>query len=1049
MLSAAAVYSQTPDWENPKIFGRNKEKPHSTLTLFPDAESALTFDRERTPYHKSLNGDWKFHWSPRPDERPKDFFRPGFDDGAWKTIPVPSNWQMHGYGIPIYSNVRYPFTADPPRIPHDNNPVGSYRTVFKMPAGWEGRRTLVHFAGVESAFYCWVNGRMAGYSQGSRTPAEFDITEFVRPGINHLAVEVYRWSDGSYLEDQDFWRLSGIFRDVSLISTPVTYLRDFFIRTSLDDSFRNGTLSITGYMRNDGKSAVSGLKLEAVLLDDAQKPLDPPVTIRGNSAYLEPGAESILGLKADVKNVRLWSAEKPSLYTLILILKDADEKVLQAVPWRVGFRTVEIRGGQLLVNGQPILIKGVNRHEHDPVTGHSVSRESMELDIRLMKQFNINTVRTAHYPNDPSWYDLCDQYGLYVINEANIESHGIGYDPKKTLAGKPEWKAAHMDRAVRMVERDKNHASVIIWSMGNEAGDGIAFEAISRWMKERDPSRPVHYERAGTRPHTDIVCPMYSRIEHIVEYAKTNPDRPLIMCEYAHAMGNAVGNLADYWEAIHAYPHLQGGSIWDWVDQGLLKTDEQGRPFYAYGGDYGDEPNDGNFCINGLVFPDRGIPPKMWEVKKVYQNMHFEAVDLNRGEISVRNGAFFVNVRDYKGVWELTEEGKVIQQGVCPLLDIPPGESMQITLPILRPEPLTKGAEYHLRVAFLLRHDTPWADRGHEVAWQQFALPWHAAAEKAPFFSGTLRTEERDGSLWVGDGGFEAVWSRETGEITRLMHGGLSLLAADRGGPRFNAFRAPTDNDKWLAVKWRDKGLDRLEKDRVRFRVVTSNSEKIVIEAGTIWKGSGKSSFEHVCRYTVRPGGVIHLYHEITPRGEWPVLPRLGVILEMNGSLKRVKYFGRGPHENYVDRMTSADAGLYEMNVEDFFVPYVRPQETGNREQVRWAALTDDQGRGVLMKADRPLSMSVLHYSPDDLDRAEHLNELNPGESVFWCLDAAQCGLGNNSCGPGVLDKYALKPEPVRYGFTLIPMDPSTGPIEETARLKWDESSAAENREGS
>ena len=627
-LSAVASQDQQispapPDWMNPVITGINNEPPHATLMPFQDKETAQRGIREESSYFRSLNGPWKFHWVSRPADRPAYFYRPSYDVSAWKDIQVPGNWQLQGYDIPIYLNMTYPFKKDPPRIQEDFNPVGSYRRTFTIPPGWDGRQTFLHFDGVESAFYVWLNGRMVGLGKDSRTPVEFNITSFLKTGENTLAVEVYRWSDGSYLEDQDFWRLSGIFRDVYLFSTPQVHIRDFEVKTSLSDNYTKAVFSVASRVRNYGTSASSGHSVEVTLIEgDTVAARTTPIG-KTDAEYIAPGAEAIIPVKATINNPRLWTAEAPHLYRVLLTLRDGAGNAIEYEQCLFGFREVVVRDGHLLVNGKPILVKGVNRHEHDPDLGHFMTEASMVQDIVQMKRHNINTVRTSHYPNTPRWYELCDRYGMYIIDEANIESHGMGYDPDQTLANKPEWLPAHMDRMQRMVERDKNHPCVIIWSLGNEAGDGTNFQAMSEWTHRRDPSRPVHYERAGLRAHTDIVCPMYSRIEQLLDYVKTRQERPLILCEYAHAMGNSVGNLQDYWDVIESHDQLQGGCIWDWVDQGFRRRMADGREYFAYGGDYGEKETDGDFCCNGLVLPDRTVTPKTLEVKKVYQNIKF------------------------------------------------------------------------------------------------------------------------------------------------------------------------------------------------------------------------------------------------------------------------------------------------------------------------------------------------------------------------------------------------------------------------------------------
>jgi beta-galactosidase len=736
-----------PDWENPAMIGRNKEAPHATLTPFPTAQEALRGDRLDSPWVKSLNGPWNFHWSPNPASRPTEFFDPAFDVSDWDEIPVPANWQLHGYGFPIYTNIAYAWgEPDPPRVPHDDNPVGSYRREFTVPEDWDGRQVFLHFAGVDSAFYLWVNGEDVGYSQGSRTPAEFDITSFLQPGANVVAAEVYRYSDGSYLECQDFWRISGIFRDVFLYSVADLDIRDFEVRTLLDEDYRDAILEVDIEVRSFGDEPATA-RVEVELLDASGDRVGE-VASAWTEVTREEGFE--VTIATPVEDPLKWSAETPHLYTLVLTLKDGEDEVVEVISSRVGFRSSEIKDGQLLVNGVPILIKGANRHEHHPETGHYVDRESMIEDILLMKRHNLNAVRTSHYPDTVEFYDLTDEYGLYVIDEANIESHGIGYEPDKTLGNKPEWELAHMDRTISMVERDKNHPSIIIWSLGNEGGDGVNFQATSDWIQQRDATRPVHYERAELEPHTDIYAPMYARIDDIVEYAENHTDRPLILCEYSHAMGNSNGNFKEYWDAIYEHRQLQGGFVWDWVDQGLIK-EVPGRPgetFFAYGGDFEPEGvyHDDNFLMNGLVSADRTPHPGLYEVKKVYQYIRTSAVDLSRGEVEIRNIYDFINLDFVEATWSVAADGATIGSGVLPALDIEPGQSRTVTIPLPEIVP-APGVEYWLNLNFRLAEDTPWAEAGHEVAWEQFALP-HAADAVEPDVATMAVLEIDEGADW-------------------------------------------------------------------------------------------------------------------------------------------------------------------------------------------------------------------------------------------------------------------------------------------------------------
>ena len=815
-LWPAVGFSQTgpsSDWENPAVIGRNRELAHATYVPYPDRAGALRGVDADSPYYRSLNGQWKFHWSAQPETRPRGFHETAFDDSGWDDIAVPGNWQRQGYGVPIYVDAGLPFRApaEPPFVPHAENPVGSYRTQFDLPEGWDGQRIFLHFAGMSSAMYVWVNGRQVGYAEGSKIPAEFDVTEMVAVGQNQLAVEVYRWSDGSYLEDVDFWRLSGIDRDVFLFATPTVAIRDFFFDAGLDESYLDGRLRVTVTLANHGAVPAGSRSVELDLLDpDGASMLGFPM--RQTIDRVEPG-DVELSFQRSVDAPARWTAETPNLYTSVLTLFDAQDAVTEVIATPVGFRRVEIAGGQLLVNGQPILLKGVNRHEHDPDTGRVVSEERMLEDIRLMKGFNINAVRTSHYPNDPRWYALADRYGLYVVDEALVEAHGVGFDPDVTLGNDPAWQAAHLDRTMRMVERDKNHPSVIIWSLGNESGDGVNFEATYAWVKARDRSRPVQYEMADTRPHTDIFVPMYARIHTLEAWAAMPRDRPLILCEYAHAMGNSVGNLQDYWDVIYASDQLQGGFIWDWVDQGLRATDPAGEEYWAYGGDFEppDVPNGGNFSINGLVDPDRAVHPSLWEVKKVYQNVAVAPVDLGGGRVRITNRFFFRGLDGVTLSWSVLADGEAIVDGELSGLDVSPQTSADLNLPLpdVTPEP---GVEYLLDLSFRTDAAEGLLPAGHEIAWTQLPLPWwepERAVEAARVVK--LDPQVTPELYRIVGVDFSVTFDRRTGEMTSLIYGrddGVEIL---RRGPQPNLWRAPTDNDYGNEMParlgaWRDAG---------------------------------------------------------------------------------------------------------------------------------------------------------------------------------------------------------------------------------------------------
>jgi len=726
---------------------------------------------------------------------------------------------------------------------------------------------------------------------------------------------VYRYSDGSYLEDQDFWRLSGIFRDVYLFSAPKLHIRDFKVLTDLDENYQNATLSVTAKITNYSDQPGSGM-VSLELLGNGLAMNGPKVKV----AIPQIQEEKTVDFQVQVNNPLKWSAEKPNLYQLLLKLEDDSGKVIEIIPGNVGFREVEIKNRQLFVNGKSVLLKGVNRHEHDPDTGHYISVESMIRDIEIMKQFNINTVRTCHYPDDPIWYDLCDKYGLYVIDEANIESHGMGYG-KESLGHDIRWQKAHIDRMLRMIGRDKNHPSIIIWSMGNEAGPGVNFKATAEATKAVDPSRPIHYEQMNKVADIDSV--MYPHVDRLIARGKSDSEKPYIMCEYAHAMGNSVGNLQEYWDAIEKYEPLIGGCVWDWVDQGLRKIDDQGREFWAYGGDYGDQPNDNNFCMNGLVFPDRQIPPKMWEVKKVYQYIGLEADDLLAGKISVKNKYAFLNLKEFDIKWQLTEDGSVIQQGTLDPIDLAAGGTAVLTVPFRQPS-LTAGAEYHLRVSFHLSRDTLWARKGHEVAWQQFALPFEVPAvemmdmDKLP----ALKLVRQGEKVKIAGKNFNVIFSRTSGTIDALYYGNLVVIAPNKNstnGPVLNAFRAYTDNDENLLGDWqrhdfwKKAGLHQLQYQVKKFQVNRLSNNAIQIIALTACMGTEEAGFEHLATFTVLGNGCIKIDNQVTPVGKLPtpILPKIGLVMTVPSAYENFTWLGRGPHENYLDRKVSADVGLY------------------------------------------------------------------------------------------------------------------------------------------
>lgn len=1240
MISGLALHGQQPfpsELEDPSVFNINKTEPHAWFIPFPDGETALQTPDLASPWYLSLNGKWKFHFTEITAERPEGFYSDDFIDAGWNEIDVPANWEINGYGIPIYVNSPYEWAEDPqpPTVPHDNNPVGTYRTAFSLPGSWAGQQVFIHFGAVKSAFFIWLNGEYVGYSQGSKTPAEWNITKHLRDGENLMALQVFRWSDGSYLECQDFWRISGIERDVFLYTTPNVFIRDFFARATLTDNYTNGVLEVDVEVENAGNDP-GDCSVKARLMQTLSKEVASMV---GEVVFDRTGS-AFIHLTSNIEAPMKWTAETPNLYTLVIELIDPEGNAIEAVRHEIGFRTSEIKDGQLLVNGKAVLLKGVNRHEHDPVTGHVISRESMLKDITLMKQNNINTVRTSHYPNDPYWYSLCDRFGLYVIDEANIESHGMGYG-ERSLAKDTAWRDAHLDRVMRMVERDKNHPSIIIWSMGNEAGDGVNFAECYRWIHRRDNTRPVHYERALRGPNTDIYCPMYASIGHLENYASEKRDKPLIMCEYSHAMGNSNGNLQDYWDVIEKYPQLQGASIWDWVDQGLLAKNEKGVEYYAYGGDFGPEnvPSDGNFCINGLVSPDRTPHPAMEEVKKVYQYVGFELADPTAGTLKITNKYFFSGLDFLTFRFSLLEEGKEIATEEAGNLSVEPGSSTLLTVPFLLQE-MSPGLEYFLNVEAFAKHDLPLIPEGHVLASWQVRLDSERRTELflTDNFS-VLRLTGTDSEAIISGNNFDITFDKTKGELKSYVFYNDELI---QSAPKPDFWRAPTDNDFGNGMErrcaiWKEltksyvpdevivtqngssevniTASGRMEaakasltlnytifgngdvevtetmtpdpaKPRKREYIVTDQDKKghcleitqdeplmlqlpsqgnrslpsftiefsvtpstfgrknsvwandawapgtlhlefregilcfflngtdyqwfdykfetgrqyqvalaysetektiglyvngalqesrqlsqaVALElTGTSYIGgypyedrffygciddfklwdkalpeaviSGKAMMPGtgaglLLNYTFKsmkdtliPGLVAGTDAFIVEKDpEMPELPRFGMRMLIPGTYGKLSWYGRGPQENYSDRNTSAFVGYYESTAEEQYFPYIRPQENGYKTDVRWLALQDSNGKGLMITGDPLVCFSALNYTTEDLDQGtkknyRHTYDLVPEDFISLNLDLGQTGVGgDDSWGARPHPQYTLKYGAYSYTYTIRPL---------------------------
>ena len=1007
------------DWENPKVFQRNRVQARASFVPYPDENSALSGERGCSPWFKLLNGRWKFHYAENPALASKDFFAESFDVSCWNDISVPCSWQVLGYGRPHYTNVQYPFPVDPPRVPTDN-PTGSYRRNFFISDDWADRQVFLRFEGVDSAFYMWVNGQKVGYSQGSRITAEFDITPYIRSGVNTLAVRVFQWSDGSYLEDQDMWWLSGIFRDVYLITTPRVHIFDFRIRTELDVEYRDAILKVRATLKNHGDQDINHYHVEIRLLDaELQTVLEYPLN---SDADIQGNGETTLDLEMPVANPEKWSAESPYLYSLIITLKNEHGQVVEVGTCKVGFRSVELKDGNLLVNGVPIMIKGVNRHDHHPDLGKATSLDSMIQDILLMKCHNINAVRTAHYPNDPRFYDLCDYYGIYVLDETDLECHGFGTigDWNRT-SDDPEWEGAYIDRVARMLERDKNHPCVIIWSLGNESGFGCNHEAMSKWVRRADLTRLLHYEGDRQQKVADIVGPMYTSVDGIIELGKDrDAEKPVILCEYAHAMGNGPGGLKEYWEAFYQHKRLQGGFVWDWIDQGLRQFTEDGKEWFAYGGDFGDEPNDGNFLINGLIFPNRKPSPGLIEYKKVLEPVKVEPVDLTVGKIKITNRHDFISLSHLIVSWNLMADDKMLQNGTIRTPNIAAGRSKTVTIPFTQP-PIIPGANYWLNVSFTLASDTPWAPEGHEVAWVQFKLPLEVPP--APAFKADsmppIDCEDSENTIKVSGTNFKLIFDKIHGIITFWQHEGLKVI---NKGPLLNFWRAPIDNDKRIEPAWRKAGLDSLTHriDEVQCSKPNDGIVQIHVKS-RIAPPILDLALECDYTYTIYGSGDVILDTHGIPKGKLPILPRIGLQMTLPGELDHVLWYGRGPGESYIDSKQANRVGVYSCSVNDLYVPYVYPQENGNRTDVRWMSLIDVRGMGLLAVGMPMLDFSAHRFTTQDIEKAKHICDLIPRDEITLNLDYRHHGLGSASCGPGVLPQYELHPNEFRFSIRLKP----------------------------
>lgn len=1015
-----SLIAQGNEWEDEKIFMVNKETPHAWFIPYENIEKAREANPLNSKYYKLLNGDWKFRFFESPRNTTENFFETGFSDSDWKTIKVPSDWQFEGYDYPIYTNMAYPHKVDPPFIHDQYNPTGLYRTNFSVPEDWSDRKVFITFGSVNSALYLWINGNYVGYSEDTKTPAEFDITKYIKNGENLLAAKIIRWTDASYLEDQDFFRLSGIERDVFLISTPETRIKDYKVNAGLDSTFKNGIF-----------------KINVKLLSEKSENLSVLCRIKDNGKTIFEDNKNVqipenIAFETKLSNVKQWSAEFPNLYQLEIELKEG-ENTLQAVSQFIGFREVQIKNGILLVNGVPVTIRGVNLHEHHQYNGHVLDFETRLKDITVMKQNNINAVRTSHYPQDPVWYDLCDKYGLYVIDEANIESHGIGYDRDKTLANKPSWLGAHMYRTQNMVERDKNHPCIIIWSLGNEAGNGYNMYNTYNWIKNYDPTRVVQYEGARLEFNTDIYCPMYASMEHMEDYAVKHSDRPLIQCEYAHAMGNSLGNFQDYWNLIYKYKNLQGAFIWDWVDQGFVKTTDDGKKFWTYGGDYGPEnvPSDGNFCQNGVVHPDRTPHPSLFEMKKVYQPVYFKDIDLVTGKLGVINHYNFSNLNRLNYYWIIEANGKQIEKSPVFSISADAGKSTVATLNLPKIKPAV-NTEYYLNIYAVTKTADGLLPAGHIVAYEQFRLPVYNQIHVSFPTNSVLNYVNTDSVIEISGNGFSMSFNKKTGWLSSYkLNNNEMLLEAFK--PDF--WRAPTDNDFGNQMQIRCKIWKDIDKKFKVKRIDVSNDVpgKVTILTSfditgmTTERGSKHLTAE--LNYDIFSDGTIKInsFFKINDN-KLPEIPRIGFSTRIPGNFNNLQYFGRGPHENYIDRKTSALVGLYSSKADEQYFAYSRPQENGYKTEVRWATLTNNEGIGFKAAGEPFISTSAMPYSTEDFDEGDqkknrHTIDVVKRDYIEWHVDLMQMGVGgDNSWGAKPHDEYMIMPGIYTFNFVITPL---------------------------
>ena len=1019
---------QNNDWENPALVDENKEKPHATGMIFSNAADVKADDYSRSASYQSLNGTWKFTYTDQHATRPMDFYHTSLDDSKWNNLTVPSNWEMKGFGIPVYTNIVYPFPKNPPFI-GDKNPVGTYRKQFTVPGTWDGKEILLHFGSITGCAFVYVNGHKVGMTKNSKSPAEFNISTYIVKGNNVLAVQVFRWHDGSYLEDQDFWRISGIERDVFLYAIPKLAVWDFFVKADLDATYTNGLLSAAISLRQFAGNDIKAGTVQVEVQDKTGS------TVFSKQQKFKTGSDTMqtILISGLVKNPLKWTAEFPNIYDCIITWKDATGNVLGVTGSKIGFRKAEIKNKQLFINGVATYVHGVNRHEHDEVEGHVSTKALMLKDIQLMKMNNINAVRTSHYPNDPLWYKLCDEYGLYVVDEANIETHGMGaglqgsYDTARHPAYIPLWTPSFLNRIYTLVERDKNHPSVIIWSLGNECGNGPVFHDAYKWIKQRDNTRPVQFESAGEDWNTDIVCPMYPGMNNMKAYAASDKKRPYIMCEYSHAMGNSNGNFQEYWDVIMSDKKMQGGFIWDWVDQGMKRTTQDGRTYWAYGGDLGGYAlqNDENFCSNGLVAADRSPHPGINEVKKVYQNILFKAKDAANGAITIVNLFDFTNLSAYSFKWQLMRNGEVAKEDTFSV-SLSPHQQKDITLNIPKIKS-PEGTEFFLNLFAYIKAATPLLPAGHEIAREQFKTAGDYFATTSNK-ENTLKITKNGNQLNFTAGKISGGFNIGQAVFSRYSINNEQWVINQFPEPYF--WRAPTDNDFGSGMPealgiWRNAHSNMQQKN---ITVGEQTANGLVIKVDYELAGIG---VPYTLEYVIQNDGSIKVTASVDMTGRnLPELTRFGMRMQLPQQYSNLGYYGRGPWENYTDRNTSSFVGLYKDDVtRQATRNYIRPQESGYKTDTRWLTLTDNAGKGLQIEGLQPICFSATDQKAEDLDpgltkKQQHWVDIKPRKEVYLHIDLKQRGVGgDNSWGALPHQQYRLLGKKYSYSYVMRLID--------------------------